>query len=333
MRQRRTNSPIHRRSLQRTAFCLLFLLAVCFLPAKAAPTRATSPYAIIDQVNQLRASYGLAPYTVDSGLMSVAQAHSDYQASIKTATHTRADGSSPWQLGYEENIATGMIGFLTPENAVFSIWQDAIHLKPMVGYASGSIGAGVSNDGVDEYYTIDVRPSGGLPVSSSAGADDPDALPTALPSPIPIVPLVTSTSQPDGSLVHLVGYGQTMWSIAEAYAISMDQIRAWNNIEADSSSIYAGQMLLVWPLTLVTISPTPTVTETPLPTLTPTRAADTATPRPSVTQTPTVSPTPTKASVLRATVDGGLPLWGVVLVVVGLALGIWLAMTLARGKS
>ncbi|MCE5208697.1 MAG: LysM peptidoglycan-binding domain-containing protein [Chloroflexi bacterium] len=326
MRQRRTKLSIYRRSLQGTAFCLLFLLAVCFLPAKAAQTRATSPYAIIDQVNLLRASYGLAPYTVDSGLMSAAQAHSNYQASIKTATHTRANGSSPWEMGYEENIATGMIGFLTPENAVFSIWQDAIHLKPMVGYASGSIGAGVANDGVDEYYTIDVRPPGGLPSGDSAA--DPNAPPTELPSPIPLVPLVTSTSHPDGSLVHLVGYGQTMWSIAEAYHISMDQIRAWNNIKVDSSDIYAGQLLLVWPLTLVTISPTPTATAT-VPTSTPTHAADTPTPKPSATITPTASPSPTKVSVLQAAGED-FPLWGAGLVVLGIVLGVWLAVKVAR---
>ncbi|MEM5773601.1 MAG: CAP domain-containing protein, partial [Anaerolineaceae bacterium] len=79
--------------------CFLLILLGCLIPAHKG-TAQTSAYAIIEQVNLLRASYGLAPYSVDSGLMSVAQGHASYMASIQTATHYRADGSSPWQLGY-----------------------------------------------------------------------------------------------------------------------------------------------------------------------------------------------------------------------------------------
>jgi hypothetical protein len=53
-----------------------------------------------------------------------------------------------------------------------------------------------------------------------------------------------------------VGYGQTLWAIALAYGIRIDQIRAWNNIATDSNDIYAGQKLLVRPANLAVVSPT-----------------------------------------------------------------------------
>jgi murein DD-endopeptidase MepM/ murein hydrolase activator NlpD len=64
-------------------------------------------------------------------------------------------------------------------------------------------------------------------------------------TPIPLVPLATVTPRPDGSIFHVVGYGQTLWAIALAYGIKIDQIRAWNNLAAGSTSIYAGERLLV----------------------------------------------------------------------------------------
>ena len=55
----------------------------------------TDPYTLIAEVNALRISNGLQPYTTNSTLMAVAQAHSDYQASISTVTHYSSDGSRP----------------------------------------------------------------------------------------------------------------------------------------------------------------------------------------------------------------------------------------------
>lgn len=68
--------------------------------------------------------------------------------------------------------------------------------------------------------------------------------------------LATITPRADGSLVHPVDYGQSLWAIAEAYGATIDQLRAWNNLDPESSEIYAGQILLVRPAELVTPAPT-----------------------------------------------------------------------------
>ncbi len=183
----------------------------------------------------------------------MAQEHSAYQASIHTSTHQHSDGSGPPDLGVVENVAGGDIGFITPQVAVYQIWVDAVHMKTMTGYEAGSMGVGVADDGETVYYTLEVRPS-----DSAATASNPSgAEPTQNPStPIPLVPLATMTPDSDGATFHVVGYGQTLWAIALAYGIRIEQIRAWNNIPEDSTDIYAGQRLLVHLPGLASLTPT-----------------------------------------------------------------------------
>ena len=69
---------------------------------------AVSGSDIVAAVNVLRAQYGLPPYQLDGSLISMAQTQSEYQASIKKLTHTRANGSGPSVSS--ENIAEGTPG-------------------------------------------------------------------------------------------------------------------------------------------------------------------------------------------------------------------------------
>jgi hypothetical protein len=58
------------------------------------------------------------------------------------------------------------------------------------------------------------------------------------------MPVIISTALPDGDVLHKVQYGQSLWSIATAYHTTVEQIRAWNNLE-DAASINDGYLLLV----------------------------------------------------------------------------------------
>jgi LysM repeat protein len=233
-------------------FLAVVLVLACLAFARPAAAQGNEAAELIRLVNELRASQGLEPYVVDPGLMALAQAHSEYQASISTSTHQHSDGRDPPDLGVVENVAGGDLGYLTPYAAVYEVWADPVHGRTMTGYPAGTIGAGVANDGVTVYYTLEVRPAGReAPESGSSGSAG------SLITPIPLATLVPSTPRPDGSVVHVVGYGQTLWAIALAYGIRMDQIRAWNNMDADATDIYAGQHLLVLPANLAAASSTP----------------------------------------------------------------------------
>lgn len=59
------------------------------------------------------------------------------------------------------------------------------------------------------------------------------------------IPVEVATPQEDGAILHTVEKGQTLWSIAAAYGITVDQLRALNGIPVDSDIIYEGQMLYI----------------------------------------------------------------------------------------
>lgn len=107
----------------------------------------------------------------------------------------------------------------------------------------------------------------------------------------PIAPVVVSTPNPDGSIYHIVQYGQTLEMIADAYGVSITQIRTLNGIPEGVSDIYEGQRLVI----RVALPPTMT------PTLTSTVPPPTRTPRnttPIVTPTPLPTPTATPFSLI-----------------------------------
>lgn len=238
----------------------MILLAFIFVlasPGTRAFAQAYTPYDIINEVNALRANKGLAPYQVDSRLMTWAQEHSEYQASMGVSTHQHKDNTIPWAIGIHENIAAGTVGFITPDIIIYEIWADPVHMDTMVGYTTGLVGVGVAQSGDTVYYTLDVIEGTNsvtvtpLPnTTTTPGAATPSTVSptitaTTLPA-IPVTPLgATSTPEKDGSIVHIVGYGQTLWSIASIYGVTTDEIRKLNNLTEGATLIKPGQKLVI----------------------------------------------------------------------------------------
>lgn len=290
--------PVRRRSLYLLIPLLIMLLASAgsTLRGKA---QAGDPYSVIAAVNSLRASSGLPALEADGALMSAAQGHSDYQASIGQVTHTGAGGSRPKDRaaasGYgggatfylSENIAGGTD--LSTQGAI-SMWLgDDLHIQTMMGSNYQDIGAGVSESNGFVYYTIDVGYVSGSGNYSPPGANTPIANTPGGPTAIPVYMVQTSTPNPDGSVVHVVRSGQTLIGIAIAYGVSVNDIKALNYLTSDV--IYEGDTLKI----RTANTPGPTLTETP--TSTPTRAAS---PTRKPTRTPTLSPSPVATSSITA---------------------------------
>lgn len=115
-----------------------------------------------------------------------------------------------------------------------------------------------------------------LPESGYAQAD-----PTATPSSV-IAPIVTATPRPDGSLVHVVGFGQSLAEIAKAYGVTVAEIQRLNGLPPDSSTLYSGQKLLIIPGGGPNQLLAPTATETPAPTREPTGSPTAELPGPTL---------------------------------------------------
>ena len=82
-------------------------------PDSAAAKALLSPAEVITAINQYRAQNGLYAYQSNSILMTTAQQHSNYQASIGAVTHTGAGGTRPIDRAYAAGYGNGQIVFVT----------------------------------------------------------------------------------------------------------------------------------------------------------------------------------------------------------------------------
>ncbi len=288
-----------RRALKRLFFTTLTVTLLLILFAQPVNAQAGSASELINGVNALRESQGLSPYSVDSYLMSFAQTHSDYMASLGTWTHTRADGSTAFDYGIKENVAMGTN--MSVSYCIYTVWSDWVHWETMVGYSGGTVGAGVAIADNIVYYTLNVVPEG------SSISDDPDTgeddTVAAQQTIIPISPVTTVTPNEDGIIIHKVKYGETLWAISQAYGVPIADILTNSGLSQETTEVYEGQTLLIQKATEPSATPSPTPTEDPG-TPTPTQPRATFTPYPTRTPAPTQTPTP-PPSIFQRTLSNG----------------------------
>jgi LysM repeat protein len=280
------------RQFRSVLFTILLTITVSISPqlVHAEPVfkpHFSTPSELIDAVNNLRAYYGLSPYTPNAILMDIAQVQADYNLSIGTITHYSSDGLRPYQralqagypvagdlnLGgfFSENITAG-VGMSAAE-AVDQWTRDDPHLNTMISSNLQDIGAGVALAGNTFYYVIDCgRSTGGLPA-------------TFVPPPTfhtPVSTRVPNTPNADGSITYIVQPGDTALGIALAYGISLNDLFTLNGL-TERSVIYPKQQIIIRSsftptVTLLTATSTvrPTITSwvaitiTPIPTQSPT---------------------------------------------------------------
>jgi len=248
------------KSKNRPFYLLTFVLVMAALLTSPATSFAQAETAddLINTVNALRASQGLSPYKIDPALMAYAQQHSDYQASMQQSTHEHSDGTVSLNVGVYENVAGGDYGYVTMSVVVYEIWADPVHMKTMTGFSTGVIGAGMAVDASNTMYiTLNVRP--GDAISTIVA---PTAEPAATVAPVS--GLVTSTPNADGSVTHVVKDGESLWSIATAYGVSVEQIQNLNGMTSDFTVINIGQNLLIYAAGSLPTSTVVEIVETPV---------------------------------------------------------------------
>ena len=137
-----------------------------------------------------------------------------------------------------------------------------------------------------------VQPVQAERIDAGHAGDAAQQLPSPSPTPMVIMPVITVTPMPDGSMIHVVQPGQSLWAIAIAYGMKIsDLVKLNTQLSPDNPTIYTGQKIIVRGTSQPTASPT--VTDTPFPvtrtpTLTKTPRAPTRTFAPSRTPAPTI---------------------------------------------
>ncbi len=241
-------------------FCALVLPAntADAIKAPSAPMSAgdVTAFDLIIAMNTLRASYGLAVLAEDPIIDAVAQSTANIMAANQMSWHI---GDVPGRLtasGYgggakvygTENFALGNMSI----DEIMVVWSDASHMIPAVNPAYCNVGAGVakSPNGMT-YYVLQAaytsNKSCGEYKSPTGTTTNKDG--TTMEGRVNgvsqlVVPVKIATPDADGKIYHVVEAGQSFWSIAVAYKLTIKDLEIWNNL-SKNSKLQIGQRLFI----------------------------------------------------------------------------------------
>lgn len=225
-----------------------------------------SPNELINLINRARTSHRLPALSIDPILMQTAQTTADIMAGNLMMGHIGdvkgrvmaagyGIGDIPWAT---ENFVVLPLG---SESRILTAWADDIHQIPMVDPNYKHVGAGVAEVDGSAYYVLHAAYTSnkiykpGVP--GTPGVQVKNVFSEYM------YPVQTVTPQADGSVVHIVKSGQTLWSIAIAYNTHIVDILNANNLPQSLEMVYNGQRLII-PIPAVqqkTPEPTPTYTQ------------------------------------------------------------------------
>jgi len=212
-----------------------------------------SAYELILAMNTLRVSYGLPALVEDPIVDSLAQSTAAIMAANNMSWHIGdvrgrlaaagyGNGGTVWAT---ENFAVGHGGMGIDE--IMAVWSDADHMRPAVEAAYCNIGAGAAQTSDGRiYYVLQAAYVSGRECGSSAPASGGTSQPGSIPNPVSqlIIPVKIATPDADGKIYHVVQAGQSFWSIAIAYQITIHDLEVWNNL-SHTTPLQSGQRLFI----------------------------------------------------------------------------------------
>ena len=216
-----------------------------------APLNQTSAYEMIVAMNTLRVSYGLPALVEDPIINAVAQSTAATMAANNMSWHIGdvrgrlaaagyGNGETVWAT---ENFA--MSGSGMGIDQIMAVWADPDHMRPAVTAAYCNVGAGVATVNGKTYYVLQAAYVSGQECGSSTSSGETSSSGTGAGTTSQlIVPVSIATSDADGKVYHIVQAGQSFWSIAIAYQISINDLETWNNLSRESP-LNAGQRLFI----------------------------------------------------------------------------------------
>jgi LysM repeat protein len=246
------------RTLLQTGLLFIWLLSAPAYQAKeqaspkVAPPRAVSRSDLILAMNTLRVSYGLPALIEDPIINAVAQGTAETMAANNMSWHIGdvrgrlaaagyGGGATVWAT---ENFAVGNKSI----DEIMQIWSDADHMRPAVNPAYCNVGAGVAQAANGSYYYIlqaaytSEHACGEY--KSVTGGESGSGENQVPPVSQVIVPVKIATPDAEGRIYHTVQPGQSFWSIAIAYQITIHDLEVWNNLSREYG-LFVGQKLFI----------------------------------------------------------------------------------------
>jgi LysM repeat protein len=233
---------MNEKTLIRLALLLAFILGWTW-GSRPEPAAAQGGAAqALQLVNGVRAEYGLTPFTYNPQLAAAAQQQANWMAATALYLHNHG-GSTPQTraaaAGYGGAVSENIVGGtdLTPRQGVIWWRNSAIHFNTMISTRYTEAGTAVAQGNDQTFYVLVVgNPSGGPPPSAQAA--QPESAPAY------VAPIVLAKPGEDGSIVHTVGEGHTLWAIAARYEVPLDRLLLYNNLSEDAY-LQPGDQLLI----------------------------------------------------------------------------------------
>ena len=242
---------------------IVYGISLLYLPQSAradqahpVPAHAVSAFDLIIAMNTLRVSNGLPALVEDPIIDALAQSTAATMAANNMSWHIGnvrgrlaaagyGNGATVWAT---ENFAIGHGSMGIDE--IMAVWSDPDHMLPAVEPAYCNVGAGTAqtSDG-RTYFILQAAYVGGAACGSSSsssssagGVSQPGGGVSSI-SQI-IVPVKIATPDADGKVYHTVQAGQSYWSIAITYKITIQDIEVWNNLSRNTP-LQTGQRLFI----------------------------------------------------------------------------------------
>jgi len=226
-------------------------------PASTVQADQVTAYDLIVAMNTLRISNGLPALIEDPIVDAVAQGTAETMAASEMSWHIGdvsgrlasagfGGGSKVWGT---ENFATGNYESI---DQIMLVWSDDAHMIPAVNPAYCYVGAGTAKAANGWTYYIlqaaytaskacgEYKSPSGI-TTKPGGTTDLGRVPGV--SQI-IVPVKIAEPDKDGKVFHVVKAGQSFWSIAVAYKITIKDLETWNNLTRNSK-LQIGQKLFI----------------------------------------------------------------------------------------
>ncbi len=203
-----------------------------------AQSGGVSAFDLILAMNTLRVSNGLPALIEDPVVMAVAQATAEIMAASEMSWHIGnvrgriaaagyGNGATVWAT---ENFAVGTSMGI---DQIMLAWADPDHMRPAVIPAYCHVGAGVAQAASGRiYYVLQAaytsnQACGPYTYSGNTGTGGPGSGAPGVPQVI--IPVQVATPDAEGKIYHVVKSGQSYWSIAVAYRVTIADIEFWNN--------------------------------------------------------------------------------------------------------
>lgn len=235
-------------------------------PVRAEPMREVSAYELIAAMNALRVSYGLPALIEDPIINAVASSTAQTMAANNMSWHIGNVAGRLQSAGYgggahvfgTENFAVGSLSI----DEIMVIWSDESHMIPAVNPAYCHVGAGVASAGNGSYYYVlqaayTSSKACGTYGSVAGSGTTGGSVSGAVGVPQLIVPVKVSTPDEKGQIFHEVQAGQSLWSIAIAYKVTIADIETWNNIRREYGLKVGQKLFIPGPNTEGYATPTP----------------------------------------------------------------------------